>query len=42
MFPLRDYGLKDGERVSLLVNGVGGGGDSLNSLLKVIVHIHIG
>ena len=34
MFPLRDYGLKDGERVS---NCVGGGGDSLNSLLKVMV-----
>ena len=42
MFPLRDYGLKDGECVSVLVNGVGGGGDSLNSLLKVMVHIHIG
>ena len=25
--PLQDYGLKDGERVSLLVKGVGGGGD---------------
>ena len=25
--PLRDYGLKDGECVSLLVKGVGGGGD---------------
>ena len=34
--PLQDYGLKDGECVSLVVKGVGGGGD------VVVEMVHLG